>query len=551
MNRILERLLARPSLQSAQIAGTSVRGLVSVDPRRALTELATWSEHPEACVRIASGVGYGVAGTRDRNLLAEVLPYVERLANDHESSVREHGAQAALEQLWLAHTDAMSSVIEEWATAKNDLVREVVVRTIGRVATGGQIRRPSILRRFIERGLALVDQLVDAATPELRTALAEAVDEIGSFAPELATPYVLEWADRESLETLRLVKLIGRMPFGGACEGLDLESVETRLQARSDVERTELATLVRAGVGRVDYLPILGQSFLTDRTNPHMPWAHAADPYQGCQLRCEFCHARDASEWSADGEEFVRRITVVRNAADLLTSELMRPELSPRDEHVLGMGVASDPYQPAEERFEVTRDLLKVCLELEHPVVIQTRQELILRDVDILEQLAERGLVNVLISMQTAIEGIRNKVELGASTISERFRTIRMLSKLGVPVGLLLSPIMPNLTDDEGILEEVIRRAGEAGAQWVVPQVLDLRGSARAKVRVFLDNYISTLVDGYTELYSKGRRRGLAEQAYIDRITKELVPELAARHGVDDTSRVITSGKPLDACMSR
>lgn len=551
MNRILDRLLTRPSLQSAQIAGTSVRGLVGVDPRRALGELAGWSEHAEACVRIASGVGLGVAGTRDRNLLSEVLPYVERLANDNDPAVREHGAQAALEQLWLAHTDAMWGVVEEWATEKNDLVREVVVRTIGRVATGGQIRRPSILRRFIERGLALVDRLVDSASPELRLALAECVDEVGCFAPELATPYVLEWADRESLDVLRLVKLIGKMPFGGACEGLDLESVARRLDSKSDAERTELATLVRTGTGRVDYLPILGQTFLTDRTNPRMPWAHAADAYQGCQLRCEFCHARKSSEWAEEDGEFVRRITVVRNAPDLLASELMRPDYQPREDHVVCLGVASDPYQPAEERFEVTRDLLKVCLELEHPVVIQTRQELVLRDIDILEPLAERGLVNVLISMQTAIEGIRNKVELGASSIPERFRTIRMLSKLGVPVGLLLSPIMPNLTDDEGLLEELIRRAGEAGAQWVVPQVLDLRGSARAKVRVFLDEYISTLAESYEELYSKGRKRGLAEQSYVDRITRELVPELAARHGVDDTSRMLTSGKPLDDLLAR
>src|SRR5204863_109715 len=144
------------------------------------------------------------------------------------------------------------------------------------------------------------------------------------------------------------------------------------------------------------------------------------------------------------------------NAPELLARALDDASMSPRGERVIVLGADSDPYQPAEERFEVTRDLLKVCLDKEHPVIVQTRQELILRDIDVLEALAERGLVNVLIGMQTAEEVIRAKIEIGTSTVAERFRTIRMLAGKGVPVGLLLSPIMPELTDDEELLDGAI-----------------------------------------------------------------------------------------------
>jgi DNA repair photolyase len=222
-----------------------------------------------------------------------------------------------------------------------------------------------------------------------------------------------------------------------------------------------------------------------------------------------------------------------------------------RDERVLCFGADSDPYQPAEERFEVTREMLKVCLDVGHPVVVQTRQELILRDLDVLEALADRGLVNVLVSMQSAIEGIRNKVELGVSSVNERLRTMRMLATKSVPVGLLLSPIMPELTDDHAVLDEVIRRAGDAGAKWVVAQVMNLRGSAGVKARLFLQSYAGSLLPRYDELFESDGRGGEAYSAYVHKITEEIVPALAATHGVDDTSRMLTSGREPAPCLVR
>jgi len=552
MERLLDGLLQRPGLQQAQMAGAAVRGLYVRDPDQAMVGLAHWSEHTDPIVRIASGVGYGVVGTRSRDALPAVLPYVERLANDHDLEVREHGAEAALEQLWLMHTDAVYDVMDHWVENKNDAVRGVVVRTIARVAIGGQIRRPSVLRQFIERGLSLYDRLVPDAAPEIRSSLAFALDDMGCLAPELVTPFVLEWSGREDAGALRLVVELAKMPFGGTCEGLEIAEVKKRLARMQGRELKRGADWVRRGIGGIDYVNVFGQELLHERTAAHIPWVHVADPYRGCQLRCEFCNARSVNEWVGQSEDtFRRRVTIVRNAAELLAKELSEERFEPRDQHAIVIGMGSDPYQPAEERFDLTRELLKVCLQLEHPVIIQTRQELVLRDVDILEKLAEQGLVNVMIAIQTAIEGIRNKIELGTATVNERFRTIRMLSKSQVPVGLMLGPIMPDLTDDAGILEDTIRRAGDAGAQWVVSQVLNLHGSARVKTKLFLDSFIATLIPRYEELYSKSPGGRKCDQEYVDRLCKQLIPELAAKHGVNDLSRMITSGKDPEACLHR
>lgn len=552
MEHLLTRILARPSLQQAQLAGSAVRGEMSQDPRRAFSGLSSWSAHPNVFVRIASGVGYGLFATMDREALAEVLPFLERLAGDTDPEVRRHGAQAALEQLWLVHSDAMESIAEQWMRTKSDTVREVVVRTITGIAVGGQIRRPSILRRFIERGFAIFDCVAGESSPALRRVLAEAVNEIGCLAPDLAAPMVREWSQREDVGALRLVAEISKLPVAALFENVDFVSASQRLRRHQAVQRIRAARWVRQGLGGVEYPQVVAKDLLIAQADDRLPWAHAADPYRGCQLRCEFCNSRSLSEWVGDRPDtFVRRVTVVRNAGELLLRELQDETRLPRDRNVIGIGVLSDPYQPAEEKTEVVRDLLKVCLEVGHPVVIQTRQALVLRDLDILEALAEQGLVNVLVAMQTPIEGIRNKVELGTATVAERFRAIGMLARKEVPVGILLSPIMPELTDDPTILDETLRRAAEAGASWAVAETLNLRGSAGVKVRLFLENYIATLVTRYDEIYGAGTRGIEPDPAWHRRITEEVVPEIRARHGLDDVSRMITCGRDPTSLLVR
>jgi DNA repair photolyase len=540
MDQILEKLLARPSLQTAQMAGAAVRNELARDPGRVMAGLLSWTEHRDPLVRIAAGVAYALVGKRDRDALPDVLAHIERLSRDADPDVREHGASAALEQLWLVHADAVDETVARWIEKRDDEVREVVVRTISRIATSGIITRPSILRRFIERGLAAFGRLAADASPRVRTEVAQAVDEMGCLAPDLVSPFLRDLSRREDIDALRLCGEIGKLPFATTVEDYDGASVVARLREVEAKARAQAARWVREGIGGIEYAPIVAAKLLVAAKDETLPWTHTADPYRGCQLRCEFCNSRSTSEWiGGTPETFVRRVGVVRNAAEALARELADPAMELRDERVLCIGADSDPYQPAEERFEVVRDLLKVCLDVGHPVI------------DVLEPLADLGLVNVLVSMQSPVEGIRNKIEIGASSVTERLRTMRMLTTKGVPVGMLLSPIMPHLTDDESVLEEAIRRAGDAGAKWVVAQVLDLRGSAGLKVRLFLESYAAPLLAKYDELYGANGKGGEALEKYVKDITQDIVPTLAAMHGVDDTSRMLTSGRAPEPCLVR
>jgi DNA repair photolyase len=552
MDHLLTRILERPCLQQAQLAGSAVRGEMAQDARRAFSGLAAWASHPNVYVRIASGVGFGLFATLDREAMGEVLPCLARLASDDDGEVRRHGAQSALEQLWLAHSDAMEVVADEWMRSRDDAVREVLARSICSVAVGGQIRRPSVLRRFIERGLSLYDLAAPDASPQLRRALAECVNEIGCLAPELAAPMLRDWAKREEVGALRLVSDVSKLSVAALCQGVDFAGAAERLRRHQTLQRIRAARWVRQGSGTVEYPPAPASEILVPERSERLPWAHAADPYLGCQLRCEFCSTRSLSEWVGDDpSQFVRRVPVVRNAAEILARDLRSDAHLPRDRNVVGIGATSDPYQPAEEEFEVVRAMLQVCLDVGHPVVVQTRQALVARDLDLLEGLAEQGLVNVLISLQSPIEGVRQRIEVGTSTVAERYRTIGMLARKEVPVGVVLSPVMPDLTDDPEILDETLRRASEAGASWAVVQPLHLRGSAGVKVRLFLDAYIGTLVPRYHELFLADGGCTEAGEAWVRHLTEEVVPAIRTRHGLDDVSRMITCGRDPQSLLVR
>ncbi len=363
MQDIVDRILTRPSIEQAQMAGSAVRGAFHRHPKETLASLASWSAHPSAHVRIASGVAYGVVGQRNRDVLAEILPFVERLANDTDRQVRRAGAETALEQLWLAHSDALWVIAEDWLRNKNDRIREVVVRALSRIATSGKIVRPSLLRRFVERVLDLYDELAAKASPEVTVALATAIDAVGCLAPDLVVPRVLEWAHREDDGSLDLVLEIARTPFGPLCEGLDVHEAGVRLAELRRTEESAAAERASSGESRCEYVQIVSQTFLVRQISTHMPWDWIADPYRGCQLRCEFCNARTSTEWSGDAQTgFSRRVTCVQNAGSLLQNELRGSSFEPRTENVIGIGVTSDPYQPAEERLQITRELLKACL---------------------------------------------------------------------------------------------------------------------------------------------------------------------------------------------
>ncbi|MBD1259891.1 PA0069 family radical SAM protein [Maribacter polysiphoniae] len=200
--------------------------------------------------------------------------------------------------------------------------------------------------------------------------------------------------------------------------------------------------------GSTNYIPIFPKTIVNKVTSPDVGMGYSLNPYQGCEHGCIYCYARNTHEfWGyGAGLDFEQRILVKKEAPTLLEENLKSKRW--KAETIVLSG-NTDCYQPAEKKFELTRECLKVFLKYKHPVGIITKNALVLRDMDILKELAHEGLIAVNISVTSLSEETRRVLEPRTTTIKKRLETIRLLSKNGIPVNAMLAPIIPGINSHE------------------------------------------------------------------------------------------------------
>jgi DNA repair photolyase len=264
-----------------------------------------------------------------------------------------------------------------------------------------------------------------------------------------------------------------------------------------------------------------------------MPFKWSLNPYMGCYHRCTFCYVR-AFERRADrpsDERYGASIRVKVNIAEVLRRELARA--SWQREHV-AVGAATDPYQPAEGRYRLTRSCISAFAEAASPFSIITRGPMIVRDLDVLVAAARRADVSVTFSVPTLDEEIWRKTEPSTAPPLQRLRALRTLVDAGVKVGVGLAPILPGLSDRPELLADVVRAAREAGATAVWANLLFLRPGTREHFLEHLARDWPELLPEYERLYARNAYLGAEHLKPV----KERVAELAREHGIADRRRV-------------
>jgi DNA repair photolyase len=210
------------------------------------------------------------------------------------------------------------------------------------------------------------------------------------------------------------------------------------------------------------------KSIIASNDSPDISFEQSINPYRGCEHGCIYCFARPTHCYlgHSAGLDFETKLYAKVNAAALLEQELAQPRYVPK---VIALGAVTDPYQPIEREHRLTRSLLEVLDRASHPVGIVTKSALVLRDIDVLARLAERDLVKVAISVTTLDRQIARKMEPRAATPGKRIEAIAGLAAAGVPVAVMVAPIVPALNDSE--IESILataRRAGAAEAGYVL-----------------------------------------------------------------------------------
>jgi DNA repair photolyase len=264
-----------------------------------------------------------------------------------------------------------------------------------------------------------------------------------------------------------------------------------------------------------------------------MPFDWSLNPYMGCAHRCTFCYVR-AFEARADrpwDERYGASIRVKTNVAAVLRRELARPTWQ---REAVAVGAATDPYQPAEGRYRLTRGCIEAFAETETPFSIITRGPLIVRDVDVLSAAARSARVSVTFSVPTLDEEIWRRTEPGTAPPRQRLRALARLVEAGIDTSVGMAPILPGLSDRPELLADVVREARAAGATGIWANLLYLRPGTREHFLAALDRDWPELLPDYERLYQRG--------AYLPRREADPVRErvrlLARSHGIRDRRRM-------------
>jgi DNA repair photolyase len=200
---------------------------------------------------------------------------------------------------------------------------------------------------------------------------------------------------------------------------------------------------------------------ISSNRSPDIPFDQSINPYRGCEHGCIYCYARPTHAYLglSPGLDFESRLYAKPDAADCLRAELDRPGYQPAP---LALGTNTDPYQPIERGWRITREILEVMRAFRHPVSVTTKSALVERDLDILSEMAQNRLAQVQISLSTLDHTLARTLEPRASAPRRRLETIRRLSVAGIPVTVLVAPVIPALSDNE--IESVLAEAAAAGA---------------------------------------------------------------------------------------
>ncbi len=264
---------------------------------------------------------------------------------------------------------------------------------------------------------------------------------------------------------------------------------------------------------------IKSKTVLNRVTTPAMPFHWSINPYRGCSHGCAFCYARNTHEFigmNAD-DTFRTHLFVKEDAPEILRRELAKGKWKGG---WVAIGTATDPYQPLERQQAITRRILEVLAMYRIPVTITTRSPLILRDVDVLQQMNRHTPCSVNISINTLDVRVWRTIEPESPHPRSRLQTVKQLRAAGIRAGIFLAPILPFLTDEQAMLDELLQSARQADASFVSASVLRLKPEVKPWFFGQLQTYFPNLISFYESLYKKT----YADERYERRLRDRLAP---------------------------
>jgi len=283
---------------------------------------------------------------------------------------------------------------------------------------------------------------------------------------------------------------------------------------------------------QVEYFTLPAKALLNRCTSTRVPFEWTINPYRGCEFACKYCYARYTHEFMEmrDGLDFERKIYVKQQTAWLLRQELKQVKGGQQ----IAIGTATDPYQPAEKRFEITRSILEE-LAPHHglEIGIVTKSDLVVRDIDLLLRVAEHNALTVSLTVTTLNTRLARILEPRAPRPDLRLDALAQIIKAGLNAGVICAPVLPGITDSPAALDKLVRATKEAGGKYISTNTLFLKPCSASIFLPFLEKEFPDLVTDYRRRYAD---RAFVSKAYSKRLS-DLMSALRKKHGITRETR--------------
>ena len=271
---------------------------------------------------------------------------------------------------------------------------------------------------------------------------------------------------------------------------------------------------------------------------PFFPFRWTLNPYRGCRHACSYCYARPTHEFLGmdSGRDFEQRVFAKVNAPEVLRQELRRPKWR---REPIAIGTATDPYEPAESQYKLTRRILQVLREFENPASITTKGVLVRRDVDVLRELSQVADVRVTFSVGSIDEGVWKLMEPGAPNPLARLEAMQFLVESGITAGVMMAPLLPGISDSSENIDAVASAAAAHKARYLGANVLFLKPGSKEWFMPMLREAYPRLIPAYAALY----RKTYAPKEYTERILS-VVDDARRRWGLESKSASLAISAP-------
>jgi DNA repair photolyase len=272
-----------------------------------------------------------------------------------------------------------------------------------------------------------------------------------------------------------------------------------------------------------------------------LPFRWGANVYRGCEHDCIYCNARYTHEYlGMPTGEFSHKIIVKDNAAIALDKEFSKDKWNKN--LTVNVSTVSDPYQPAENQFGNTRKVLEVFLKHHNALLVTTKSDLILKDIDILTEIAKTGFLNVCMTITTLDQELSDFIEPRVPSVEKRLEAIRKLKEAQITVGVTAIPVLPYISDDEKSLEDMVKAFSDLNVDYVIIDVLNFKGETRQRMINFLQNYDPSLIPKYEALY----QNDYCDKEYSKNLRK-ITNKLVKKYGVDHYDKMFSYRKNKEA----